>query len=95
MPRTPQGAVTLAETRPPSRGRRRFTLLLMLVLLGLSMAGKAPGVGIRPQLQEMVFSEHGRADMRPYDRLIGAALNGNRVLWFACGLCLAVNRLEA
>ena len=51
------------------------------VEIGLSMAGKAPGVGIRPQLQEMVFSEHGRADMRPYDRLIGAALNGNRVLF--------------
>jgi glucose-6-phosphate 1-dehydrogenase len=29
----------------------------------------------------MVFSEHGGADMRPYDRLIGAALNGNRVLF--------------
>jgi glucose-6-phosphate 1-dehydrogenase len=51
------------------------------VEIGLSMAGKAPGVGIRPQLQEMVFSEHGGADMRPYDRLIGAALNGNRVLF--------------
>ena len=51
------------------------------VEIGLSLAGKAPGVGIRPQLQEMVFSEHGGADMRPYDRLIGAALNGNRVLF--------------
>ena len=45
MPRTPQGAVTLAETRPSSRGRRRFTLLLVLVLLGV--VGAAGYVGVR------------------------------------------------
>jgi glucose-6-phosphate 1-dehydrogenase len=49
--------------------------------IGLSLAGRAPGVGIRPQLQELVFAEHGATDMRPYDRLIGAALDGNRVLF--------------
>jgi len=49
--------------------------------MALSVAGKAPGVGLRPQLQEMVFSEQSGADMRPYDRLIGAALDGNRVLF--------------
>src|SRR4051795_13736626 len=49
--------------------------------IGLSLAGRAPGVGIRPQLQELVFAEHGATDMRPYDRLIGGALDGNRALF--------------
>jgi glucose-6-phosphate 1-dehydrogenase len=51
------------------------------VQMGLTLAGRAPGVGLRPQAQEMVFAEHGESDMRPYDRLIGAALDGNRVLF--------------
>ena len=34
MPRTPRGAVTLAETTPSSPRRRRFVLLLVLVLVG-------------------------------------------------------------
>src|SRR3954470_15874575 len=51
------------------------------VQMGLTLAGRAPGVGLRPQVQEMVFAEHGESDMRPYDRLIGAALDGNRVLF--------------
>jgi glucose-6-phosphate 1-dehydrogenase len=51
------------------------------VQMGLTLAGRAPGVGLRPQVQELVFAEHGTSDMRPYDRLIGAALDGNRVLF--------------
>ncbi len=49
--------------------------------LGLSLAGKVPGAENRAQLQEMVFVQHSGSDMRPYDRLIGAALDGRRVLF--------------
>ena len=46
---------------------------------GLRLAGKAPGAAPRPQLQELAFSRQPDLDQRPYDRLIGAALDGNPV----------------
>ena len=49
--------------------------------LGLSLAGKAPGAGLRTEVQELAYARHGAADMRPYDRLIGAALDGRRLLF--------------
>jgi glucose-6-phosphate 1-dehydrogenase len=49
--------------------------------IGLALAGKKPGAGREPQLQDLVFAEDSGSDMRPYDRLIGAALDGNRVLF--------------
>jgi glucose-6-phosphate 1-dehydrogenase len=49
--------------------------------ISLSLAGKKPGAGLEPQVQDLVFAEHQGADMRPYDRLIGAALEGRRVLF--------------
>jgi glucose-6-phosphate 1-dehydrogenase len=45
----------------------------------LSLAGKKPGAGRVPQLQALSFAEEPGSDMRPYDRLIGAALDGNRL----------------
>ena len=45
----------------------------------LSLAGKKPGAGRIPQLQELSFAEEPGSDMRPYDRLIEAALDGNRL----------------
>ena len=42
----------------------------------LSLAGKKPGAGRIPQLQELSFAEEPGSDMRPYDRLIEAALDG-------------------
>lgn len=47
----------------------------------LALAGKRPGVGLEPQVQELVFSQGTASDMRPYDRLIGNALDGHRVLF--------------
>jgi glucose-6-phosphate 1-dehydrogenase len=44
---------------------------------GLRLAGKEPGAGRRPQLQELSFSRQPGMDQRPYDRLIAAALEGN------------------
>ncbi|MBO0771222.1 MAG: glucose-6-phosphate dehydrogenase [Actinobacteria bacterium] len=47
----------------------------------LSVAGKKPGAGLEPQQEELSFAERPGEDMRPYDRLIGAALNGDRWLF--------------
>jgi glucose-6-phosphate 1-dehydrogenase len=49
--------------------------------LGLSLAGKKPGAGWEPQTEELAFAQRPGADMRPYDRLIGAALDGDRWLF--------------
>ena len=46
---------------------------------GLRLAGKAPGAIARPQMQELTFSRQPDLDQRPYDRRIGAALDGNPV----------------
>jgi glucose-6-phosphate 1-dehydrogenase len=43
------------------------------------LAGKQPGPGIVPQIEELSFTEDPGVNMRPYDRLIGAALDGNRL----------------
>ena len=47
--------------------------------MGLRLAGKAPGAAPRPQSQELAFFQQPGLDQRPYDRLIGAALDGNPV----------------
>jgi glucose-6-phosphate 1-dehydrogenase len=47
----------------------------------LSLVGKKPGAGWLPEAEELRFAEHPGSDMRPYDRLIGAALNGERWLF--------------
>jgi glucose-6-phosphate 1-dehydrogenase len=47
----------------------------------LTLVGKKPGGGWQPGVQDLTFAEHPGADMRPYDRLIGAALNGERWLF--------------
>ena len=47
----------------------------------LTLAGKVPGAGMRAQMQELVFAQSPGLDMRPYDRLVGAALLGRRVLF--------------
>jgi glucose-6-phosphate 1-dehydrogenase len=49
--------------------------------LGLSLAGKIPGAANEAEMQELVFAQRPGSDMRPYDRLIGAALDGKRVLF--------------
>lgn len=46
-----------------------------------TLVGKKPGAGWQPEPQELTFTEHPGADMRPYDRLIGAALGGERWLF--------------
>ena len=47
----------------------------------LSLAGGKPGGEWIPQLHELTFAGHPGSDMRPYDHLIGAALDGQRLLF--------------
>jgi glucose-6-phosphate 1-dehydrogenase len=49
--------------------------------ISLTLAGKKPGPGAEPRLNDLVFAEHAGEEMRPYDRLIGAALDGRRVFF--------------
>jgi glucose-6-phosphate 1-dehydrogenase len=47
----------------------------------LTLVGKKPGAGWSPEVEDLTFIQHEGADMRAYDRLIGAALNGERWLF--------------
>jgi glucose-6-phosphate 1-dehydrogenase len=47
----------------------------------LTLVGKKPGAGWQPEVEDLTFIQHPGADMRAYDRLIGAALNGERWLF--------------
>jgi glucose-6-phosphate 1-dehydrogenase len=47
----------------------------------LTLVGKKPGAGWQPEVEELTFAQHPGLDMRPYDRLIGAALSGERWLF--------------
>jgi glucose-6-phosphate 1-dehydrogenase len=49
----------------------------------VELAGKKPGVGLEPLAEELRFAGQAGSDMRPYDRLIGAALDGDRWLFAA------------
>ncbi|MGH3176102.1 MAG: glucose-6-phosphate dehydrogenase, partial [Streptosporangiaceae bacterium] len=49
--------------------------------VGLVLQGKKPGAGWEPQPEELSFAAQSGSDMRPYDRLIGAALDGDRWLF--------------
>ncbi len=47
--------------------------------IGLTLAGKKPGAAWTRETEDLLFAQQPGDDMRPYDRLIGAALAGNRV----------------
>jgi glucose-6-phosphate 1-dehydrogenase len=49
--------------------------------VNLTLHGKKPGVGWEPQAEELSFAQQPGSDVRPYDRLIGAALDGDRWLF--------------
>ena len=50
--------------------------------VGLSLVGKKQGAaGTLAEQEDLSFAEQPGADMRPYDRLIGAALSGERWLF--------------
>jgi glucose-6-phosphate 1-dehydrogenase len=49
--------------------------------VGLTLHGKKPGAGWEPQAENLSFAQQPGSDIRPYDRLIGAALDGDRWLF--------------
>lgn len=49
--------------------------------VGLRLVGKRPGPGWEVAAEELAFARQAGTDMRPYDRLIGAALDGRRGLF--------------
>jgi glucose-6-phosphate 1-dehydrogenase len=49
--------------------------------VSLVLQGKKPGAGWESQPEELSFAAQPESDMRPYDRLIGAALDGDRWLF--------------
>jgi glucose-6-phosphate 1-dehydrogenase len=49
--------------------------------VGVELAGKKPGAGLEPLPEDLTFSGESGADQRPYDRLIGAALDGDNWLF--------------
>jgi glucose-6-phosphate 1-dehydrogenase len=49
--------------------------------VGLTLAGKKQGAGWAVQHEDLAFAEMPGGDMRTYDRLIGAALSGERWLF--------------
>jgi glucose-6-phosphate 1-dehydrogenase len=49
--------------------------------VGLTLHGKKPGAGWEPQAEDLSFAQQPGTDIRPYDRLIGAALDGDRWLF--------------
>jgi glucose-6-phosphate 1-dehydrogenase len=64
----------------PRRNQLRFRVWPETAVT-LTLAGKKPGAGWEPQTQELTFAQHPGSDQRPYDRLIGAALEGERWLF--------------
>ncbi len=61
----------------PHRNELRFRVWPETAVT-LSLAGKKPGAGWEPQTEALTFAQQPGSDQRPYDRLIGAALDGER-----------------
>ena len=49
--------------------------------VNLTLQGKKPGAAWEPLAEELAFAVRPGSDIRPYDRLIGAALDGDRWLF--------------
>ncbi|MGH3255304.1 MAG: glucose-6-phosphate dehydrogenase [Streptosporangiaceae bacterium] len=76
--RPPHDAFNLGDQAPANRLRFRIN---PEDRVSLALVGKKPGAGWAPEPQDLDFAEHPGLDMRPYDRLIGAALAGERWLF--------------
>ena len=49
--------------------------------VSMTLQGKKPGAGWEPLAEQLSFAQQAGSDIRPYDRLIGAALDGDRWLF--------------
>ena len=66
---------------PTARGNRLSFRIWPETGVNLTLQGKKPGAGWEPMPEELAFAEQPGSDLRPYDRLIGAALDGDRWLF--------------
>jgi glucose-6-phosphate 1-dehydrogenase len=64
----------------PRRNELRFRVWPETAV-SLTLAGKKPGAGWEPHMEELTFAQQPGSAQRPYDRLIGAALDGERWLF--------------
>ena len=66
---------------PISPGNRLSFRIWPETAVNLTLQGKKPGAGWEPLAEELKFAVLPGSDIRPYDRLIGAALDGDRWLF--------------
>ena len=66
---------------PTASGNRLSFRIWPETGVNLTLQGKKPGAGWEPMAEELAFAGQPGSDLRPYDRLIGAALDGDRWLF--------------
>ena len=66
---------------PVASGNRLSFRIWPETAVNLTLQGKKPGAGWEPLAEELAFAVQPGSDIRPYDRLIGAALDGDRWLF--------------
>ena len=76
--RAPHDVFGLEQMQPANALRFR---IWPEAAVSLTLAGKKPGAGWQAVHEELTFAQQPGSDMRPYDRLIGAALHGDRWLF--------------
>jgi glucose-6-phosphate 1-dehydrogenase len=67
--------------KPAAPGNRLSFRIWPETAVNLALQGKQPGAGWEPLTEELSFAGKSGTDIRPYDRLIGAALDGDRWLF--------------
>jgi len=66
---------------PVASGNRLSFRVWPETAVSLALQGKKPGAGLEPLSEDLAFAVQPGSDIRPYDRLIGAALDGDRWLF--------------
>jgi glucose-6-phosphate 1-dehydrogenase len=66
---------------PVASGGRLSFRIWPETAVSFTLQGKKPGAGWEPLPEELAFAVQPGSDIRPYDRLIGAALDGDRWLF--------------
>jgi glucose-6-phosphate 1-dehydrogenase len=66
---------------PTASGNRLSFRIWPETGVNLTLQGKKPGAGWEPMAERLAFAVLPGSDLRPYDRLIGAALHGDRWLF--------------
>jgi glucose-6-phosphate 1-dehydrogenase len=78
--RPPHDAFGLGANDPATGNVLRFRINPQN-RVSMTLVGKKPGAGWLPEPEKLRFAEHPGSGMLPYDRLIGAALDGQRWLF--------------